>query len=151
MLRNATQMLQITAQMSPFLNTQLQQWTLLSPYKFRVNFFLNFLFLLQYRKYTNLKSNFDLIFLYRMLFCHYTNCKYQFWLDFNMLEYVDKCHNNVIKVKCYHNVSKYYTKLHHNVTLPFFVMLTNVSQMLQITCYEMFDKCFKMSLNVMKC
>ena len=42
MLRNATQMLQITAQMSPLLNTQLQQWTLLSPYKFQVKFFFEF-------------------------------------------------------------------------------------------------------------
>ncbi len=42
MLTNVTKMLQMTAQMSPFLNTQLQQWTLLSPYKFQVNFFEKF-------------------------------------------------------------------------------------------------------------
>jgi hypothetical protein len=39
MLTNDTKMLQMTAQMSPFLNTQLQQWTLSSPYKFQVKFF----------------------------------------------------------------------------------------------------------------
>ena len=49
-----------------------------------------------------------------------------------MLEYVDKCHNNVM-IKCYHNVSKCYTKLHINVTLPYFAMLRNATQMLQIT------------------
>ena len=35
--------------------------------------------------------------------------------------------------------------------IAFLVMLTNVSQMLQITCYEMLDKCYEMLLNVMKC
>jgi len=55
-----------------------------------------------------------------------------------MLEYVDKCHNNV--------------RLNDTSVLHcLFVMLTNVSQMLQITCYEMLDKCYEMLLNVMKC
>ncbi len=39
MLTNVSKMLQMAAQMSPFLNTQLQQWTLLSACKFQVKFF----------------------------------------------------------------------------------------------------------------
>jgi hypothetical protein len=35
-------MLQMNAQMSHLSNTQLQQWTLLSPYKFKVKFWLEF-------------------------------------------------------------------------------------------------------------
>jgi hypothetical protein len=42
MLSNAIEMLQITTQMSPLLNTQLQQWTLLSPYEFQVSLFFEF-------------------------------------------------------------------------------------------------------------
>ena len=53
-----------------------------------------------------------------------------------------------VKVKCYNNVNKCHILLYQNVTFPFIVMLTNVSQMLEITMLRNVMKCYEMLWSV---
>ena len=119
--------------------------------------FLNFLLLMQSRKYTNLKSNFDLSFLYWPLFVTIQNSIHIFdWISiyWNMWTNVTKCCNKMLP-QCYQMSHLRSTKCHIPFNWNDIKCYLNVKNYNVLKCYEMFEnvmKCYNVTnYNVRKC
>ena len=134
---------------SPFLNNKLQQWTLLSPCKFQVKFWLDLSIL------TVILSLYKIQVIF-LTWVFYTD-RYFFTIQtsshiFDLISIYWNMWTNVTKCcsKCYHNVTKCHIYVPWNVTFPFIEMIWNVGKCNEmLICYKLL--CYEMLWNVTKC